>query len=196
MSTNEKPKLLVNKIAFFALHIYGIKKTRNEAHWRGDWEPRFVYFGYHGIRRTDMTQNTDRIEPSDLQPEELEKIMGVLQSQVDRPRLVGGDVAIELPEPIFEILVDILTMMRHGKTILLVPQDEEVTTQHAADILGVSRPHVVKLIKEGKIPFRPVGSHRRILLKDLEAFRDQRDAERRKVLDGLFNSIQDEGAYE
>ena len=143
-----------------------------------------------------MTHHSERIEPNDLRPEELDRIMGVLESQVDRPRLVGGDESIDLPQPIFELLVDVVTLMRHGRTILLIPEDEEVTTQQAADMLGVSRPHVVKMLKEERLPFRQVGTHRRILLNDLEAFRDQRDKARRKVLDDLFDKADAEGAYE
>lgn len=70
--------------------------------------------------------------------------------------------------------------MAEGKSISLVPSDSEVTTQQAADMLNVSRPHIVKLLEDGIIPHKKVGSHRRILLEDLIEYdrklKEQRDA--------------------
>jgi excisionase family DNA binding protein len=73
----------------------------------------------------------------------------------------------ELPEGAIHLLKEILQHMAKGKAITLIPSDSELSTQQAADMLGVSRPHLVKLLEEGKIPYRKIGSHRRILFEDL-----------------------------
>ncbi|HET9055556.1 MAG TPA: helix-turn-helix domain-containing protein [Chitinophagaceae bacterium] len=76
----------------------------------------------------------------------------------------------ELPEGAIHLLKEILQFMADGKAITLIPSDSELSTQQAADILGVSRPHLIKLLEEGKIPYRKIGSHRRILFEDLNNY--------------------------
>lgn len=73
----------------------------------------------------------------------------------------------ELPAGAIFLLKEILQYMAEGKSITLIPSDSELSTQQAADMLGVSRPHLIKLLEEGKIPYRKIGSHRRILFEDL-----------------------------
>ncbi len=60
--------------------------------------------------------------------------------------------------------------MSKRKAITFIPSDSELSTQQAADMLGVSRPHLVKLLEQGKIPYRKIGGHRRILFEDLEKY--------------------------
>ena len=76
----------------------------------------------------------------------------------------------ELPAGAIHLLREILQYMAEGKSITLIPSDSELSSQQAADMLGVSRPHLVKLLEEGKIPYRKVGSHRRILIMDLHNY--------------------------
>jgi excisionase family DNA binding protein len=70
------------------------------------------------------------------------------------------------------MLGDILKAMGEGKSISIIPVSNEVTTQRAAEILGCSRPHFVKILEEGKIPFTKIGKHRRILLEDVLQFKE------------------------
>jgi excisionase family DNA binding protein len=103
---------------------------------------------------------------------------------------------LDLPESIYGILKDVVANMVRGKTILLMPQSNRLTTQAAANFLGFSRPHLVKLLESGVIPFERVGQHRRVLMKDLVTYRKNRDAERKQALNTLARSEYDSGSYE
>lgn len=78
----------------------------------------------------------------------------------------------------------------------LVPLEQELTTQEAADLLNVSRPFLLKLLEQGEIPYIKVGSHRRIRFEDLMAYKQQRYLKRRQSLKELTHFSQDEGFYE
>ena len=89
------------------------------------------------------------------------------------------------------MLVLILSNMAEGRSIYLLPSDSEISTQHASELLNVSRPHLVKLLEDGIIPFHKVGSHRRILLNDLLSYQRKLKEQRRKSLDSLAQQAQD-----
>lgn len=80
--------------------------------------------------------------------------------------------------------------MAQEKIISLMPYNSQISTQQAADILNVSRPHVVKLLEEGMIPFKEVGSHRRILLEDLLVYANQQKETRKEQLQFLAQQAQ------
>ena len=88
------------------------------------------------------------------------------------------------------MLFDILSNMAEGKSVTLIPSDSEVSTQQAADMLNVSRPHIIKLLEDGAIPFKKVGSHRRIQLKDLMKYEKSLKANREKQLEILAKQAQ------
>ena len=97
---------------------------------------------------------------------------------------------IELPAGAVKLLVEILEDMASGRAVAIVPQNAELTTQQAADFLSVSRPFLVQLLEEKNIPFRKVGSHRRVRFEDVLRYKETIDAERRKVLDDLAAEAQ------
>ncbi len=94
----------------------------------------------------------------------------------------GHEEFVEIPMSAFLLLNDILSEMARGNAVTFIPIHAELTTQQAADILNVSRPFLIGLIESGKIPHRKVGSHRRILFKDLMAHKHRADSERRETL--------------
>lgn len=98
---------------------------------------------------------------------------------------------ITIPKKALTLLSDIIENMAEGKTVSIVPSNSEVSTQQAADMLNVSRPHLVKLLEAKKIPFKKVGSHRRILLKDITSYKKQLAKQREAQLDFLSQQAQD-----
>ncbi len=92
---------------------------------------------------------------------------------------------IALPSGALRLLVDMLTHLGQGRDVTLLPQNAELTTQEVADYLNVSRPYVVKLIEEQKLPARKVRTRRRVALEDLLRFDDQQRARQRAALDEL-----------
>jgi 3,4-dihydroxy 2-butanone 4-phosphate synthase/GTP cyclohydrolase II len=84
---------------------------------------------------------------------------------------VGKSKPAALPAPAFDLLLEMLEQMARGHVVAVTPVEAELTTQEAAELLGVSRPHLVKLLEAGALPFRMVGKHRRVRLADVTAYR-------------------------
>ncbi len=144
-----------------------------------------------------MTEN--RFDPSALttrQLRELDRLGEAILAEA-RPALVGRKgVRLKLPEPIFHLLVRVVRTMREGKAVVLLPESESMTTQAAADCLGVSRPFLVNLLETGAIPHHKVGTHRRVYLKDLMDYQRQRDSRRRATLNDLRRKVEAAGLYD
>jgi excisionase family DNA binding protein len=136
--------------------------------------------------------------PITMQPSEEAEIRELHRMlQLGTPALVGPtDERIELPHSVFHLLKDVVSQMMRGRTVVLTPQNNRLTTQAAANFLGFSRPHLIKLLDAGTIPFEKVGQHRRILFEDLITYRKHRDIERREALNRLARAEFDEGSYE
>lgn len=103
---------------------------------------------------------------------------------------------IIIPSRALKLLGDILKAMSEGKPISIVPVATEVTTQKAAEILGCSRPHLVKLLEEGIIPFTKVGKHRRIMFDDMVKYKQVMKEEQKKHLIELMNADEETGLYD
>lgn len=112
------------------------------------------------------------------------------------PKLVYGDEEIEIPLSVFRVLRQVVYHMMHGRAISIVPVGRELTTQQAADILNVSRPYMVSLLEEGKIPFTKVGTHRRIKFSELMEYKKRRDSERKRGLAEIAHISEDAGLYD
>jgi len=103
---------------------------------------------------------------------------------------------IPLPESVFYVLERVAEVMARGDSITVVPVGREVTTQQAADLLNVSRQYLVRLLDEGRIPYRKTGKHRRLRIEDVLSFKATRDKDRRAGLRELSRMTEEFGGYD
>ncbi|MDF7663549.1 helix-turn-helix domain-containing protein [Bifidobacterium sp. ESL0763] len=87
---------------------------------------------------------------------------------------VPGKSPIPLTKELADVLVEVASQLSRGKAVMVAPCSTELTTQAAADMLGISRPTFVKLLENKEIPYRKVGRHRRVLLTDLQKYMQSR----------------------
>jgi len=99
--------------------------------------------------------------------------------------------AVTIPKAALRLFVNILTEMAKGNAVSIVPIKKELTTSEAAEILNVSRPYLVELLESGKIPFRKVGTRRRVLYQDLMEYKNRIDEGRRQTLAELAAQAQE-----
>lgn len=103
---------------------------------------------------------------------------------------------IKIPLNALKLLADILKEISKGNPISIVPVATEMTTQAAAEFLGCSRPHIVKLVEEGKIPYTKVGKHRRIKFEDAANFKKEMKSVQKINLQKLMESDEESGLYD
>lgn len=110
---------------------------------------------------------------------------------------VGEEVrVVPIPLSILESLGQLMLHLSEGNAVTIAPVHMELTTQQAADILGVSRPYLVQLLEDGKIPFRKPHSHRRVRLLDVLEYKAKEEKARHDVLDELAQLSQEMGFYD
>lgn len=105
-----------------------------------------------------------------------------IKQLLENAKLQTDTGSLTLPDGLSSFLQDILTRLSNGESLTVFCQDDELTTQHAADILKVSRPYLIGLLEDRKIPYRKVGKHRRIRLSDLLNYQQRDLAERKAML--------------
>lgn len=141
---------------------------------------------------------TPTLDPTSLEVDQTEAaadaaralVMLLRESEPQVELRTNEGEAITVPTPAFRLFIDLLTLLANGDGVVLIPEHAELSTQQAADLLNVSRPYVVQLIEERKLPARRVGTHRRVLLRDLLEYKRRDDTEREAVLQELADEAQ------
>lgn len=140
--------------------------------------------------------------PETIVPSEEDASLALESSRVLSRHVSGNDnVTLELPSAndaetmvipaaAARLLVEMLTQMARGNPVMLMPLHAELTTQEAAEHLNVSRPFLIGLLEKGDIPFRKVGTHRRVMFGDLLAYKDRTDRARQETLTKLAEESQ------
>jgi excisionase family DNA binding protein len=135
-------------------------------------------------------------------PQDLEEMLNLarfLETHSSEAMLLGPDgQQIPLPREAYDVLRRVVEAMEHGASVIIEPIDRQLTTQQAADLLGVSRNTLVRLLDENELPFERLGQsrHRRLRLRDVLAYRDRKHVDRRGRLDELTRQGSEDGLYE
>lgn len=142
----------------------------------------------------EALRNESSLQEQHLAQQALAQLTQALATQGADPltlELAATHMPLTLPRKALELLALILSNMAAGHGVSLLPAEAEVSTQEAADLLHVSRPHLVKLLEMGVIPFKKVGSHRRVLLADVLHYETQQQAHRTQQLQFLADQAQE-----
>jgi excisionase family DNA binding protein len=99
---------------------------------------------------------------------------------------------VEIPTEVYRVLRQVTEAMNLGLAITIVPQSQTLTTQQAAELLGVSRPTLIRLLETERIPYERIGTHRRVLLRDVLAYREQRREDQYRALEATSVGIEGE----
>ncbi len=126
----------------------------------------------------------------------LASVIGQISSEQPEIEIEETTEKIKIPLSALKLLSDILKAMGEGKLISIVPIATEVTTQAAAEMLGCSRPHLVKLLEDGKIAFTKVGKHRRIKFDDIMKYRKQMKERQKQNIIDIMNFDEETGLYD
>lgn len=144
----------------------------------------------------DRGRDDDLVFP----PDDLDQLLNLarfVENHTEPGLLLGPDgEQVPLPAEVYRVLRQVVEVMRQGKATLVAPQGLLLTTQEAADFLGVSRPTLVKLLEDGAIPFEKPNRHRRVRLQDLLDFRARRQGQQRAALDQMTEEASALGLYE
>jgi excisionase family DNA binding protein len=139
------------------------------------------------------TIDENTITPSVEDLEALTQISALLAEPGHLSLLTESGEAVDLPDQLRRLLDSATRSLRTGSSVTIMDHARMLSTQEAADILGVSRPTLVKLLESGQIPFTKVNSYRRVAMIDLIAFRTAQRAERQRIVEEAIHSNKMEG---
>ena len=142
--------------------------------------------------------NTLEIRPNSVDQRDLEVLERALAKRRGKSaRLTGFDGhKVEIPSDLAEALLAIVQQLKTGNGVSISALRAEITTAEAAELLNVSRPFVIKLLESGAMPFRKVGTHRRVRLVDVLEYRDKQDAVANAALEEMVRQAEEHGLYD
>jgi excisionase family DNA binding protein len=126
----------------------------------------------------------------------LSEVLSVLEEMGAITVVGAGGVGVVLPDGVSEALREVVNAMSQGQAVTIASTTTVLTTKEAADLLGISRPTLVRLLEQGEIPFTRPGQHRRVALADLTAYQARVRAERRSILDQMTSDAAEDDTYQ
>jgi len=126
----------------------------------------------------------------------LAEVLGRLHEENTEIEIEETSDKIKIPLKALKLLAKILKVTGQGKPISIIPIATEMTTQAAADLLGCSRPHLVKLLEEGEIEYTKIGKHRRVKFEDVVAYKKRMKAKQQELLIKIMNADEASGLYD
>lgn len=144
------------------------------------------------IKRPSKTEQKTALESYDA----LKEMVNQLDTDSPEIEIEETKQRVKIPLRALKLLVEILQATSEGKPISIVPIATELTTQKAAEILGCSRPHLVKLLEEGEIAFTKVGKHRRVKYEDVIQYKEKKKEERESLLIEIMKGDEELGLYD
>jgi excisionase family DNA binding protein len=142
------------------------------------------------------TSSQHTVMPPDRQLAPLVSLLHGAEAPTSTVLLGPTGERLVLPAEVFDVLRTVVDAMAEGQAVTIVPVHQRLTTQEAAELLGISRPTLVKLLERGEIPFEQPGRHRRVRLADVIAYRDRAAVERRGALERMVAVSEDADMYE
>jgi excisionase family DNA binding protein len=130
---------------------------------------------------------------------EKKRILELLKTTIEEEpsrlnvKIGEGEVDMPLPRDLMTMILEIMTEVAQGHSVSVGPEEEELTTSEAAELLNVSRPHLVKLLEEGELPFRKVGTHRRVRREDVLEYKRRQRKEAEEAMQNLADQAQELG---
>ena len=144
------------------------------------------------IKRPTKEEQKAAMESYDTLASTLEQI----NSEYPEIEIEETNERIKIPLNALKLLAKILKETSQGKPISIVPIATEITTQAAAELIGCSRPHLIKLLENGEIKFTKIGKHRRIKYQDVLEYKKKVKAEQRKLLIEIIQADEESGLYD
>lgn len=144
------------------------------------------------IERPSKEEQKTALESHDA----LSAVLDRIHSEYPEIEIEETDERIKIPLKALQLLAKILQETGRGKPVSIVPVATEMTTQAAAELLGCSRPHVVKLLESGEINFTKIGKHRRIKYKDVIDYKRKMKAKQRRLLTEIMKADEETGMYD
>lgn len=146
----------------------------------------------HEVQKPSKEEQRLALESYDALAATLEE----LKSENPEIEIAETEEKMRIPLRALKLLALILRSLSQGRPVSIVAGATEMTTQAAAEMLGCSRPFLIKLLEQGKIPFTTVGRHRRIRVEDVMKFKKQQKADQKALLIEMMKGDEELGLYD